>query len=177
MSLFVPFVCSFYAHELPSMFFNHHFGLGGKLFIILLFMGTCQGDPLTRPLFILVHSCALQASFVAFLLCFFLSLANDTHIFGPTSFVPFSFDHFASQLTLMGLIVQPCKCTIWSPSTLPPNFSLPFGFCYSFYNIEVLGVPFGFVSFSFSFLKDVLDENVHHANVFLRLGDESRCFA
>ncbi len=152
MSLFVPFVCSFYVHELPSMFFNHHFGFGRIFFIILSFIGTCYGDPLARPLFILACFHTLKASFVFFFLCFFLSLANDTHIFDLASFVPFSFDHFASQLTLIGLVVQPCKCTIWSPSDLPPKFSPAFGFCYSLYGIKVLGVPFGFVSFSFSFL-------------------------
>jgi hypothetical protein len=94
--LLFAFVYSFYAHELPSMLFNHHFGLKGKKFVIFSFMGTPQGDPLNKPLFILVHSCALQASFVVFPLCFFLSLANGTHIFGLTSFIPFSFDHFAS---------------------------------------------------------------------------------
>ncbi len=87
------FILFVYAHELPSMFFNHHFGLGGKLFVILSFMGTHQGDPLNRPIFILVLSCALQASFVAFPLRFFPLLASDTHIFGLTSFVPFSFDY------------------------------------------------------------------------------------
>jgi hypothetical protein len=134
------------------MFFNHHFGLEGKLFVILSFMGTCQGDPLNRPIFILFHSCALQASFVIFPLCFFPSLANDTHIFGLTSFVPFSFDHFDSQLTLMSLVFQPCKCTIWSPSDLALNISPPFNFCYLLHGIRVLGVPFGFVLLSFSFV-------------------------
>jgi hypothetical protein len=150
--MLIPFVYSFYAHELPSMFLNHHFGLGGKLFIILSFMGTRQGDPFARPFFTFVHSRALQTFYVVFPLCFFLSLANDTHIFGHASFVPFSFNHFASQLIVMGLVVQPCKCTIWSPSNLPPKFSLPFGFCYSLYKIRVLGGPIGFLSFSFSFL-------------------------
>jgi hypothetical protein len=31
-------------------------------------------------------------------------------------------------------------------------------------------VPFGFVSFSSLVLHDILDENVHHANVSLRFG-------
>jgi hypothetical protein len=152
LSLLFPFVCSFYAHELPSMFFNHHFGLEGNFLVILSFMGTLQGDPFARPFFTFAHSHALQASSIVFPLCFFLLLANDVHIFGHASFVPFSFDHFATQLTLMALVVQPCKCIIWSPSSLPPNFSPPFGFCYSLYNIRVLKVPFGFVLFSFSFL-------------------------
>jgi hypothetical protein len=54
---------------------------------------------------------------------YFLLLADDTHILGLTSFVPFSFDHFAFELTLMGLVVQPYKCIAWSPSNLPLGFS------------------------------------------------------
>jgi hypothetical protein len=62
------------------------------------------------------------------------------------------------------------------PFQLAPYFSPPLGFCYLPDNIKVLGVPFGFVSFSYSFLCDVLDENVCHANVLLKLKDVQIAF-
>jgi hypothetical protein len=40
----------------------------------------------------------------------------------------------------------------------------------------VLGIPFGFVSFSSSFLQDVLDEDVRHANLFSRSEDVQVAF-
>jgi hypothetical protein len=94
LSLLFPFVHSFYAQQLP-LFFSHH-SLERKLFVILLFMGMCQGDMFVRPLFALAHFLALQASTIAFLSYLFPSLTYDTHILDPASFVPFVFDHFAS---------------------------------------------------------------------------------
>jgi hypothetical protein len=50
--------------------------------------------------------------------------------------------------------------------------------------IRILGVPFGFVFFTSSFMKEALGKDVRHANVFLNLGDVYvtfgilfRCFA
>ncbi len=145
-------VCSFYAHELPSMFLI--IILGSEEICFLSFhlwahVKVNRSISLFLFLFILVPC---KPFLLLFLCVFFPSLANDIHIFGFASFVPFCFDDFASQLTLMSLVFYPCKCIIWSPFDLPPNFSPPFGFCYSLHGIRVLGVPFGFVLFSFSFL-------------------------
>jgi hypothetical protein len=41
----------------------------------------------------------------------------------------------------------------------------------AFYDIRVLGAPFGSVSFFSSFLQDILDKDVHHADMLLELGD------
>jgi hypothetical protein len=38
-------------------------------------------------------------------------------------------------------------------------------------NIRIMGIPFGFSFFWSSFLQKTLSEDVHHANVFLRLED------
>jgi hypothetical protein len=50
--------------------------------------------------------------------------------------------------------------------------------------MKILGVPFGFSSFAFSFLQEVLGKDVWHVHVFPRLGDVhvafgifSQCFA
>jgi hypothetical protein len=42
--------------------------------------------------------------------CFFPSVADDTHIFDPTHVISLVFDHFVSQLVSVGLIVQLHKC-------------------------------------------------------------------
>jgi hypothetical protein len=52
----------------------------------------------------------------------FLFLAVDTHIFNLAHVISFAFDNFVSQLTSMGLFVQPCKCSSWVPFGLPLGF-------------------------------------------------------
>jgi hypothetical protein len=54
---------------------------------------------------------------------------------------------------------------------LPTGFTPFHGFCCLPDNSRVLGVSFGFVAFFFSFLENVLDENVYHVDVLLKLGD------
>jgi len=51
----------------------------------------------------------------------------------------------------MGLFVQPYKCLAWAPSSLPPRFVPPIEFYCSFGGIKILGIPFGFVSFTLFF--------------------------
>jgi hypothetical protein len=65
---------------------------------------------LTRHLFALAHFHVLHKKIV-FFFGIFPTLADDTHIFDPTSPVPFTFDHFSSKLALVGLVVQPRECT------------------------------------------------------------------
>jgi len=50
---FIPFVHAFYAFENPL--FYSHYNCGGDVTVIPFAMGTCQGDPLGRALFALVH--------------------------------------------------------------------------------------------------------------------------
>jgi len=58
----------------------------------------------------------------------------------------------------------------FAPQFPPPSwFLLCFG--YAFNDIKILGVPFGFVLFSFSFLPNVLDEDVRHVSMYMGLGD------
>jgi hypothetical protein len=72
------------------------------MFITLLPIGVCEGDPLTKPLFALVHFHALCCSFGVFPSYFFLALVNGIHILGLVSFV---FDHLISQLMSVGLVM------------------------------------------------------------------------
>jgi len=102
---------------------------------------THQGDPLAKLLFALAHFCAFSKPFQLFFLCVSSFHWQMIHILGPTSFIPFVFDHFASQLVLMDLVILPRKGTTWSPFNLPSNFTPLHGFCYPPDNINVLKVP------------------------------------
>lgn len=83
------------------------------------------------------------------------------------------------------MLVQPHKFLAWLPSSLPLAFSPFVGFLYLLDGIKVLDASFGFVFFISSFLQDALDEDVHHVDVLLKLGDVqiifgmhiSSCFA
>jgi hypothetical protein len=78
-------------------------------------------------------------------------LANDTHIFNPTHVISLVFYHFISQLVFVGLFVQLYKCSAWPPSGLPPRFIPLIEFCRPLDGIRILGIPFGFASFTFFF--------------------------
>jgi hypothetical protein len=60
---------------------------------------------------------------------------------------------FLPQLDLVGLLVQPRKCVVWSPLGLPTGFYPPSDFYIVARGIKVLGVPLGFFSFTFIFYK------------------------
>jgi hypothetical protein len=53
----------------------------------------------------------------------------------------------------------------WLPFGLPPNFLPLTNFCCHSNGIKVLGVPFGYMFFLFSFFKDALYENVCHVDM------------
>jgi hypothetical protein len=63
-------------------------------------MGTCLGDSLVRPFFALTHFHVLRYSLKVFHLCFFPSMANNTHILNLTHVITLTFDHFASHLVV-----------------------------------------------------------------------------
>ncbi len=71
----------------------------------------------------------------------------------------------------MGLVVQPRKCSTWSPSSLSFGFSLLANFCCPLDGIWVLGIPFGSTSFFFSFLQDAPNKDVCLAKALSRLKD------
>jgi hypothetical protein len=104
-----------------------------------------------------------------FFLVSFFPCVNNTHIFSPAHVVPLAFNHFTSELAYVQLAIQLCKCSCWAPFNLPFKFTLPFNFCYIIKNI--LCVLFGFGFFSSLFLQEVLNDDVHHVDAFLKLGD------
>lgn len=82
----------------------------------------------------------------------------------------FCFWTFLFQLASLGLVIQSYKCSTWSCFALSPGFSSFIDFCCLLDNIGVLGISFEFSFFISAFLQNMLDEDVHHVNVFLKLG-------
>jgi hypothetical protein len=78
---FIPFVRAFYAFESP-LFCNHR-SHEGDVIIIPFAMGTHQGDPLGRALFLLAHFKVLCSIVIHFPSCLFPSIINDIHITCP----------------------------------------------------------------------------------------------
>jgi hypothetical protein len=90
-----------------------------------------------------------------------ISLASSVHLV---------FDHFVFQLTLLGLMVRPHKCSIWSPYGLPPGFSLLANFCCMSDELMFWATCLGFFYYFYS-LQNVSNEDVCHAKIFLKLKD------
>jgi len=128
-------------------------------------MGICQGDPLGGALFALAHFKALGFTTSHFSSCLFPPIVNDTHIIGPFSIVSSSYEHFQTEFCVIGLSIQPQKCVTWSPFGLPLDFNTPSQ------RINVLEVPLGTLTFTSSFIRDALLEDVRHVDLLLKMGD------
>jgi hypothetical protein len=72
----IHFVCVFYAFETP-LFYSHH-NYDDNVTVIPFAMGTCQGDPLGRVLFVLIHLRALGSIINHFLLVYFHPLTSSS---------------------------------------------------------------------------------------------------
>jgi len=92
--------------NLPCFIILNH---EGEITVIPFAMGTCQGDPLRRALFIISY----------FPFCLFPSIVDDMHIVGPPSILSFAYDHFQIKICAIGLSIQPQKCVTWSLSSFP----------------------------------------------------------
>ncbi len=88
----IPFVHAFHVFEFP-LFYNHC-NWECDVIVIPFAMGTHQGDPVRRALFILVHFKVLCFTSNHFPFCLFPSIANDIHIIDPLSIISFTFEHF-----------------------------------------------------------------------------------
>ncbi len=167
-----PFVNSFYAFQFP-LFFSHH-SLLEDLFIIFSFMGMCYSDP---PCWAFFCICIFLCYFQAFSPCVF---SLPWLIMTPMSLaLPMWFPLLmiiVFQLVFMKLVAQLHNCLVQAPFNLPLRFTFLADFCSSIYDIKILGVLFGSGSFFSSFLQEVLDEDVRHGHVFLKLGDVQVAF-
>jgi hypothetical protein len=90
----VPFTRLFYG--VHSFFYYQHGQQVEMVTIIESFLGTSQGDPLRGLLFILAHYRALLETIMWVSNYIFPSLANNTHIMGPTSEITHTFDHLST---------------------------------------------------------------------------------
>ncbi len=88
----IPYVRAIYAFE-SSLFYNHP-NHEGNVTIIPFAMGTCQGDPLGRALFVLAHFRALCSITDCFSSCLFSSIMDDIHIIHPPSIISSTYEHF-----------------------------------------------------------------------------------
>lgn len=79
--------------------------------------------------------------------CIFFLFLDNIHIIGSTSIIHFLFGYIVSQLTFVGFVVQPCKCSTWSTFCLPLGFFHLVDFCCLSNGIRVLGILFEFPSF------------------------------
>jgi hypothetical protein len=82
-----------------------------------------------------------------------------------------AFNHFASELAYVELVIPLCKCSGWALFNLPFGFTLALNFCCIINNIRILCDLFGLGFFSSLFLQEVLNEDVHHVDAFLKSKD------
>jgi hypothetical protein len=59
----------------------------------------------------------------------------------------------------------------WLPFGLPPNFNTPFQFTTPSEGIKVMGVLLNTITFTSPFIKEVLQKDVQHVDLFPRMGD------
>jgi hypothetical protein len=93
----------------------------------------------------------------------------------PPSIVSFAYEHFQSEFYVIGFSMQPHKCDV---GHLSVSFDLntPSQFTTPLEGIRILGVPLGITSFTSTFIKNVMLEDVRHVNLFPRMGDVQIAF-
>jgi hypothetical protein len=97
-------------------------------------------------------------------------------IINPPFIVSSTYEHFQIELCAIGLFIQPHKFVTWLPFGLPLNFNTPSQFTTPSKGIRVLGVPLGTSSFTSSFIKDAMLEDVQHVDLFLKMDDVQVAF-
>ncbi len=141
--------------------------------IIPYTMGIRQRDPLGGALFVLAHFRALHSTTSCFPSCLFPSIIDDTHIIGPypLSIISSTYEHFQTKLRAIGLSIQLQKCVAWSFFSLPWNFNTPSELTTPYEGIKIFGVLLGTLTFTSSFIKYALLEDVWHVGLFRKMGD------
>ncbi len=127
-------------------------------------------------LFLLAHFRTLCSTISHFPSCLFPSIADDIHMISPLSIVSCTYEHFQIEFHVMSLCIQPYKCVAWSPFGLSPNFNTPSHFTTPFEGIRILEVPLGTLTFTSSFVKDALQEDVQHVDLLFKMGDVQVAF-
>ncbi len=160
-------LCSIFLCSTKSLFFQPS-SLLGNLSIIHFLEGMCQGYLFIRLLFTLAHFCAL-CYYVGFfhLVCYW---QHSHHWFGfycLSCFLPFYF-----LIDFCGAHGSTQQVFDLVASRLFFNFSPPTNFCYHLDDIRVLGIPFGSIFSTSSFLQNTtLDKDVCYVNALPKLRD------
>jgi hypothetical protein len=104
--------------------------------------------------------------------CLFFPIYDDIDIVGFPLVALHVFQHFASHLALVGLIIQFRNCATWSHFNLHLNFPLFIGLFSHEDGNNVFIMPFGSLTFASFFFHEALDEDaMQHVEMFMRLGD------
>jgi hypothetical protein len=82
-----------------------------------------------------------------------------------------AFDHFLTQLALIGLRVEVSKCKLWSPLGISPSIKIPKGCTLVTNGLHIFGVPMGSQDFATHFLDEVLFQDVAHIDDLPFLGN------
>jgi len=159
------------SYYLTPLFYSHCNHEGGNVIVILSTMGTCQGDFLVEVLFTLVHFKVLCFTTSHFSFCLFPSIADDIHIISSLFIITSTYEHFQTKFCAIDLSIQPHKCVTWLPFVLSPDFNTPSKYITPSKGITFLGIPLKISSFTSSFIKNALLEDVQHDNLFPRMGD------
>jgi len=166
---FIPFVRAFYVFVSPL--FYSHCNHESKVLIIPSTMETCQGDPLGGALFVLVHFKVLCFTTGYFpLLSISLYYRWHSHHRFPLNCIICIWT-FPSWVLWDRSFYPTSKSVTWSPSGLLFNFDTPSLFNTPSIGIRVLGVPLGTSSFTSTFVKKNLLEDVQHVDLLLKMGD------
>ncbi len=126
----------------------------------------------------LAHFRALHFTTSHFPCCQFSFIVDDIHIIGMYVFsiISYIYEHFQTELRVICFFIQAQKCVTWSCSGFPPNFNTPSQFTTTSKGIKVLKVPLGTLIFTSSFIKDVLQEDAWHVDLFFKIGDVQVAF-
>jgi hypothetical protein len=114
----VPFIRLFYGVH-SSLYYQHGWHVEGVT-IIKSSSNMKHDDPLRGPLFVLAHNWTFLKTIMWALSCIFPSLVDNTHIVGLMNEIIRTFDHFSTQLALVGFKVKVSKCKLWSPFKIFP---------------------------------------------------------
>ncbi len=120
-------------------------------------------------LFLLVHFCVLCPIVTTYFTYVFPSLANDTHIVGPTLDVVPTLKQLHEELLTLGFLMLPTKCVVWFLQGLDHFISFLFGFFTFDWGFHILGAPMRSTSFVESFVAEVLHKDLGTIFNFLML--------
>ncbi len=99
--------------------------------------------------------------------CAFSSLTDNIYIVGLMSEITHAFDHFLTQLTLVGLRVKVSKCKLKSPSGFSLNIEISQGYILVTNGLCILGMFVGSQNFAMHFFMTLYLKTWYISIIFL----------